>query len=536
MSNTISLLDCTLREAPVDSLLWGDEFIEKFIFGLEEANVDIIEIGFLKDTEYKEGSTIFNTPNQIERYIPLHSKSQYVALVDYGRFDVDTLAPNNGRTIDGIRICFKKEEKDVVFDYAKKIIEKGYWVSIQQVDTRGYSDDEILRVIEKVNELKPKSYSIVDTFGSLYEEDAEYLYKLINHNLDKNIALGFHAHNNLMLAASNSQRFITDLCGIRKLIVDGSVHGCGRGAGNAHTELLAEYINLKHFGKYDINKLLDIIDDILPELMEKGKWGYSIPYFIAGIHSSHVFNVDFLLSRHNIRSRDLRDIINQLDDKSRRKYDYPLLEKIYVDHFDHTVDDTLSKIDLGNEIGDRKVLVIAPGQSINKFKDNILKFIEEKNVFIIHLNTVIEGFPYDRVFCSSQKRMDACKINKKDEEKWIVTSNLYLPNHFSGKVMDYRSLLKFGWINIDNAGVLALRLLKSVGVKNIYVAGFDGYNYEKATNFYSISMQKEAENYVIDRMNKDIREMIEDIIQNSDDQQCNVKFITPSRYVQGRKR
>lgn len=531
MSGTISLLDCTLREAPVDGLLWGAEFIEKFIFGLEEANVDIIEIGFLKNTEYKEGSTIFSAPTQIEKYIPLHAKSQYVALVDYGRFNVDDLTPNNGRTIDGIRVCFKKEEKDFVFDYARKIMEKGYWVSIQQVDTRGYSDEELLQVIERINELKPKLYSIVDTFGSLYGEDAEYIYKLINHNLEKDIALGFHAHNNLMLAASNSQKFITDLWGTRKLTVDGSVHGCGRGAGNAHTELLAEYINLKHFGNYDINKLLDIIDDILPELMQKGKWGYSIPYFIAGIHSTHVFNVDFLLSRHNIRSKDLREIINQLDDSSRRKYDYPLLEKIYVDHFDHAVDDTLSKIDLKNEIGTRNVLVIAPGQSINKFKDNILKFIQEKNVFIIHLNTVIKEFPYDKVFCSSQKRMDACKIDKTDEKRWIVTSNLYLPEHFSGKVMDYRTLLKFGWINIDNAGILALRLLKSIGIKTIYVAGFDGYNYEKATNFYSISMQKETENYVIDRMNKDIKEMMDDVINNSNGEQCDVKFITPSKYV-----
>ena len=202
-----------------------------------------------------------------------------------------------------------------------------------------------------------------------------------------------------------------------------------------------------------------------------------------------------------------------------------------MDHFDHAVDDTLSKIDLKNEIGTRNVLVIAPGQSINKFKDNILKFIQEKNVFIIHLNTVIKEFPYDKVFCSSQKRMDACKIDKTDEKRWIVTSNLYLPEHFSGKVMDYRTLLKFGWINIDNAGILALRLLKSIGIKTIYVAGFDGYNYEKATNFYSISMQKETENYVIDRMNKDIKEMMDDVINNSNGEQCDVKFITPSKYV-----
>ena len=144
---------------------------------------------------------------------------------------------------------------------------------------------------------------------------------------------------------------------------------------------------------------------------------------------------------------------------------------------------------------------------------------------------MIEGFPYNKIFCSSQKRIDAQKIDKIDEQKWIVTSNLYLPEHFSGKIMNYRSLLKFGWINIDNAGILALRLLKSIGVKNIHVAGFDGYNYEKNSNFYSISMQREAENYVIDRMNMDIKEMIEDIRKKRDGEECDIKFITPSMYV-----
>lgn len=532
MEKNIYLLDCTLREAPIDHLLWGSEFIEKVIYNLERTNIDIIEIGFLKNVEHIEGSTIFNDVEQIERYIPSKAKCQYVALVDYGRYDIDLLKPYDGKSIDGIRVCFKKEEIEYAIEYAKKIMDKGYWVSIQQVDTRGYSDEELLSFFDSVNRLKPQSYSIVDTFGSMYEEDAEYIYRLADHNLDLDIKLGFHAHNNLMLAASNSQKFISDLFRKRDLIIDGSIHGCGRGAGNAHTELLVAYLN-RIYPKYNINVMLDLIDDILPVMETKSKWGYSIPYFIAGMHSAHVFNIDYLLTRHNIRSGDLTEIVNGLDDANRRKYNFPILEKLYIDYFAHEIDDSIQRNKIKVEIGNRKVLLVAPGHSIGKHRGRIIEFIEENNPYIIHLNMIVDELPYTRIFCSNQKRLDMANIDERDGKNWILTSNLHMPNEdFDGQVVDYKSLIKYGWINIDNTGILALRFLKSIGIKNVYVAGFDGYNYVKSKNYYSVSLQRATEETVIDQMNRDISEMILDLLHENEEY-FNIEFITPSKYEGG---
>ena len=48
---------------------------------------------------------------------------------------------------------------------------KGYQVCVQHVDTMGFFDEEIIDFIEKVTEFKPLAYSVVDTFGAMYEED-----------------------------------------------------------------------------------------------------------------------------------------------------------------------------------------------------------------------------------------------------------------------------------------------------------------------------------------------------------------------------
>ncbi len=289
----INLLDCTLREAPIKGLVLGHNYIKKFINALEISNIDIIECGFLKNMPHNPDSTIFQYVEEIEPYLQNKKEGTlYVALVDYGRYDLKYLSNYNGKSIDGIRICFKKEERfDVfeyakaikdkgykvffqnvdtmsysdielksidgiricfkkeerfdVFEYAKAIKDKGYKVFFQNVDTMSYSDIELLEVIERVNELKPYAYSIVDTFGAMYAEDLRHIYSIVNHNLDKDIILGFHAHNNLMLANANTQEFVNLACNEREINIDSSILGCGRGAGNSHTECLVEFLNKK---------------------------------------------------------------------------------------------------------------------------------------------------------------------------------------------------------------------------------------------------------------------------------------------------
>ena len=65
----IQLLDCTLREAPINELMWGDFYIKQIINGLEKANIDIIECGFLKNDEYKFGSTSFHKAEELKKYL-----------------------------------------------------------------------------------------------------------------------------------------------------------------------------------------------------------------------------------------------------------------------------------------------------------------------------------------------------------------------------------------------------------------------------------------------------------------------------------
>lgn len=531
MGNSIRLLDCTLREAPLEDLMWGDMPIRKMIHGLEMANVDIIEVGFLTDAKYKFGSTSFHKTEEIEPYLA-NKKSgvMYVALVDYGRYDVTNLSKNNGKSIDAIRVCFKHGEIGAVLDYAQEIRNKGYLVSIQHVDTLGYSDEEIRNFIGKVNEFKPFAYSIVDTFGAMYEDDMLRLTSIAADLLENDIFLGFHGHNNLMLADANAQKFIMEIGKRRDVIVDTSLYGCGRSAGNAHTELMAQFLNKKMDAQYDINELLDLIDTVITAAQEKTTWGYNIPYFIAGVHNAHTFNVKHLLKRHNLKSKDLRGIISMLDETQKKSYDYALLEKLYIDYFDRPFDDTKNIKRLTEEFKGREILLLAPGKSVQEKKQEIEQFIEEKRPIVIAINNLIEGYKLDYIFYSGSVRYQNLQYQNyklAGAPKIILSSNIKVDSNEDDIVVDYRSLVKFGWINIDSSAILLMRLLQRCRANKFYVAGMDGYK-KFGQAFYNNELDTGLDEKTRIEHTQDNISMIRDMLSNNSD--LEIYFITPSVY------
>lgn len=335
---SIKLLDCTLRDGAylIDSK-FGDEVIKGIIEKLYKAKIDVIECGFLKDEPHEEGTTIFNCVDEIIPYLPKErfdkeDNTSFVVLADYSRYKAKNLKPYDGKSIDGIRECFFKHEMEGAFKVASIMKKNGYKVYIQPVDILGYTEEELLKLVEKANELSPYAFSIVDTFGSMFKDDLIRVFSFINKRLSKNIKMGFHSHNNMQLSFALCQEFVELSEGNRECVIDSTICGMGRGAGNANTELVANYLNNKFEYNYNLDEILELTDIYMPQIRNMCTWGYSIPYFIAGLHNSHVHNISYLLDKKNIKSKDINKIIKKVEPKIRKKYDYDNLEKLYMEY------------------------------------------------------------------------------------------------------------------------------------------------------------------------------------------------------------
>ena len=95
-----------------------------------------------------------------------------------------------------------------------------------------------------------------------------------------NVKLGFHGHNNLEMALANTLTAIDE--GID--IVDATITGMGRGAGNLKTELLLTVLNAKGVLDFPYNELSKTVDDFT-ELQSHYEWGTNLPYMVSGANS-----------------------------------------------------------------------------------------------------------------------------------------------------------------------------------------------------------------------------------------------------------
>ncbi len=530
----VNILDCTLRDGGylIDSQ-FGNTAIKGIIQGLTESGTDVIECGFLKDIPHQNGSTVFNNAAGLRDFLPKDRKqASYVCLADYSRYTIDQLEPYDGTSIDGVRACFFKEERYDVIDFCRNIKDKGYKLYVQPVDILGYTDAELLELIESVNMLEPYAFSIVDTFGSMYREDLQRVFHLVHHNLWSGARIGFHSHNNLQMSFSLSQAFIEISQGLRDVVVDSSMAGMGRGAGNTNTELMMQYMNRMYNSGYDIDIVLDLIDNYIDGFHNHYEWGYSIPYFLAGSHSAHVNNISYLTSKAGIASRDINFLLNRLSATERKRYDYDLLEKRYLEYQDTQCEDEQSIKELRHALSGQDILILLPGHTILTHQDMILNYCQAHHPIVISVNLLSADYHIDYAYFSNKNRYYYWRsATHFSEYKKIVTSNVTTKETKDQLVIDFSRLVKCGWEQLDNSGILLLRLLDQMTVRSIAIAGFDGYSHQgDDPNYVQKSMEKTRNTLNAEEANKDIQSMLDDYM-NTRTLSCPIQLITPSHFV-----
>ena len=530
----IRLLDCTLRDgAYINGADFGESAIHGIIKKLCEAHADVIECGWFKDAPRKKGSSYFNRAEEIVPYLKKEDGVLYTVMIDWDRYNTDQLSPYDGSSVDGVRIVFPHGRHREGIEVGRKIREKGYQVLFQAANTLAYSDEDLADLAEAMNEFRPVSLSVVDTFGAMFFDDLTHIVSILDEKLLPEISLGFHAHNNQQLAFALGIHFI-DLMkdSDRDIMIDGTLSGMGRGAGNAPTELVVSYLNRVCHGNFDMNAVMDAIDMYMKPLSEHYQWGYSTPYFIAGMYQCHVNNIAYLLNNHRSNARDMRNIIASLSQAERRKYDYDLLEQKYVENQSRIVDDREAEEKLLARLRGRKILLLAPGKSLDTEADRINAFIQENTPLVIAVNAVPKNYKPDIAFFSNSLRYDYAKLSHADRIKdmtRVLLSNVAQEAEDRELIINFNRVIKRGWPHFDNSMMLCLRLMNLLRIPEVSIAGFDGFKdeYQESYSDAKLPSLNTTGDWV--GLNKEIREMFQDF-KSSTAHSMKIEFVTDSYF------
>lgn len=334
---SIQVLDCTLRDGGyINDWKFGRKTIISILDKLERAGIDIIECGFLTGMVQERECSLFESVADAEQLLPKRErKALYVAMIAMGEKELhpSKLTACSEKGIGGIRLTFHKNEIEKALEWGRMIQEKGYQVFMQPVGTVFYSDLELLRLVESMNELNPHAFYIVDTLGSMYRNEVSHRFYLIDENMKPEIHVGFHGHNNLQLAFSNAQ-VLGKIQTKRRLILDSSVYGMGRGAGNLPTELITQYINKNITSRYDVTMVMDIYDEFIHGIRKEYEWGYTLPYHIAASNLCHPNYASYLINKRTLTMKDIESLIQSIPPQNKILFDKKLIERMYI-QFQH---------------------------------------------------------------------------------------------------------------------------------------------------------------------------------------------------------
>lgn len=325
-----NLLDCTLRDGGyIVDWAFTDNQIQDVVNTLTKAGLDFVEVGYLNSSGPEHDSSKFRNIEMIARFLPKNRRNcRYLAMANAGDFAPSDITPYSGNAIDGIRVAFHKYQVEEAYTLSKAVKENGYRLFVQPMVTVEYSKAEYAGLINRFAKLDPYAVAVVDSFGYMSKSEFWSYFKILDNILDFSSFVGLHSHNNMNMAFIIAQD-ILEYQTSRSIVIDASLYGMGRGAGNLNTELIANHYNALFGEKYQISTLMDIISRYIAPIAETKKWGYSPYLFLTALYHCHPNFACYILEKAEISVSDFEKLLKTIPVEMKTKCKRSYVEELY---------------------------------------------------------------------------------------------------------------------------------------------------------------------------------------------------------------
>lgn len=490
---TVSLLDCTLRDGGyVNDWKFGHKNLVSIFERLVDANVDLIEIGFLDERRpFDIDRSIMPDTACAEKIFGQCDRKQAMVLgmIDYGTCGIEHLQPCSESFLDGIRVIFKKHRMHEAMEFCRQVKALGYKVFAQLVSITAYNDAELLSLIDLVNDVKPYAVSIVDTYGLLHPDELLHYYELMDKHVCPSVQIGFHAHNNFQLAYANDLAFISKKSR-HDIVVDGTLFGMGKSAGNTPIELLGMRLNDKFGKNYRVDAMLECVEESVLNFYQKSPWGYKTFFYLCSKNKCHPNYLTYFEKEKNLSTSKIDALLSRIEPEDKKLlYDKEIARQLYEEYIDGEGSDEADKTAFKQSLGARPLLIIGPGKNIQLQKQKVRHFIEAKHPYILSVNYLPKDFVPDCVFITNSNRYHDMTLTLRDTSvKVLATTNVECRNGSFNYVIQRAPLLETDETIIDNSFLMLVKFLQSIGINEIFCAGFDGYS-DKEDNYVNPAME-----------------------------------------------
>lgn len=285
----IKVVDCTMRDGGlVNNFAFTDEFVTDLYKANIKAGVDYMEFGYKADKELFDPSEFgkwkFCSEEDIRAIVGENDSPLKISVMaDVGRCNYKKdILPKKDSVIDLVRVATYIHQIPAAIKMIEDFKEKGYEVSVNIMAVSKVNTEDLDAGLKLLARSNVDIIYLVDSFGSFYPEQITRLsQKYLDIANASGKIVGIHAHNNQQLAFANT----IEACRVGVSLLDATVNGMGRGAGNCYSESLLSFLKNP---KYDEMPIIRFVEKHMLKLKQEGViWGYDIPYLLTGILNSH---------------------------------------------------------------------------------------------------------------------------------------------------------------------------------------------------------------------------------------------------------
>jgi 4-hydroxy 2-oxovalerate aldolase len=284
----IKVIDCTVRDGGlINKHNFEDSFVKAVYDTCVAAGIDYMEIG------YKGAKHLYSpTEHGLWKHCDEDDMRRIVgdnptdlkisAMADAERCDYHTdILPKEKSVLDCIRVACYINQIPTAIDMVKDATDKGYETTVNIMAVSTVHESDLLEALDVLATSPVGTVYVVDSFGSFYSEEIQALTRSYKKAFEgTNIKVGIHAHNNQQLAYANTIESL--ICGASML--DATINGMGRGAGNCPLELLIGFL---HNPKFRLRPILECIQNVFLPMQSKMEWGYNLAYMVTGQLNQH---------------------------------------------------------------------------------------------------------------------------------------------------------------------------------------------------------------------------------------------------------
>lgn len=491
------LLDCTLRDGGyINNWDFSLHFGEALYRAVSHSGCDYVEVGFFEPGN----STGLPWTNISARDLnglrnSMGAGTSIAVMINYGSVELSDVPQASDYPADMIRVATPKSKAKEGTEFAAALSRKGYQTTINYMGISNYSNAEILSLLDLMNAFKDQVdyFYVADSFGSLLPKRTREIFTTLRFGTDA--ALGFHPHNNLQLAFANCLEAMD--AGVD--IIDGSVFGMGRGAGNLFTDAMLAYYEQRNPERYKLVPILQFADLYMEEQKKAYSWGYSLPQLLSGVFHCHPNYPTNLLREKAYTADDIYRMLRHLPEAEKARFSQEQLESVKGQHLEHLAEQAevvaSPSLQVLCEETHAKALLVCGGPSVVEHHEKVKSFIQSEQPSVFSVNNPNPPLEAHGVFFGNRRRVlqyfdqikPAAEVVFGPEIHAEASANFCLEKVsrvnslkiMSGAASPYPMSLP------ANSAIEAILGLVQLGYREIAICGLDGYSVNGASNYYA---------------------------------------------------